>query len=55
MITDIVKRWPIIMNESFLVGDRDTDMKAANKSKLIFIKKNINKDFREVYTKINRV
>ena len=41
MILKAVKKWNIDLSKSLMIGDEKTDMIAAKKSNLRFIKKNI--------------
>jgi D-glycero-D-manno-heptose 1,7-bisphosphate phosphatase len=43
MLEDAIKKWSINKKNSFMIGDKDTDRKAAKKAKIdFFYKKNIN-------------
>ena len=36
MIKQLLKKWPIDIKNSFMIGDRLSDKKCANKSKIYF-------------------
>ena len=53
MITNILKNWNIDKENSF-IGDSETDLAAAKKSRIKFIKKENNEDFKDLFLKIQK-
>lgn len=54
MIRKILKRWPVNIKKSFLIGDNFKDMQAAKKSNISFIKKDTNTNFKNVIALIKK-
>ena len=54
MITNILKNWNIDKENSFFIGDSETDLAAAKKSRIKFIKKENNEDFKDLFLKIQK-
>lgn len=52
MIKKILKKWPVKLKESFMIGDKKSDMEAANKSKLYF--EYVNNNFYNQIKKIEK-
>ena len=54
MITNILKNWNIDKENSFFIGDSETDLAAAKKSRIKFIKKEKNEDLKDLFLKIKK-
>ena len=53
MIEKAIKKWKINRKQSFMIGDRVTDLKAAKKSKINFFYRSKNDFFKQVKGKIS--
>ena len=54
MITNILKNWNIDKENSFFIGDSETDLAAAKKSRIKFIKNENNENFKDLFLKIQK-